>query len=163
MSSSPNDIVVSSLAISQKLLNRYCEDLKPDEYLHRPCAGANCAAWLIGHLILTERMALKRVGATDVPPLPDGFEKRFARDAEAPKSNEYGDVASLMPLFNQHRQLLIDTVKRLPPAALDQSVEKPHPMFNTIGEAVNFMGAHTSMHAGQITMIRRSLGRPPLV
>ncbi len=163
MSSSPNDIVVSSLAISQKLLNRYCEDLKPDEYLHRPCTGANCAAWLIGHLILTERMALKRVGATDVPALPDGFEKRFARDPEAPKAIEFGDVSFLMSLFNQHRQLLIDTVNRLPPEALDKPVEKPHPMFNTIGEAVNFMGAHTSMHAGQITMIRRSLGRPPII
>ena len=100
---SPTDVLVHSLSSSQKLLNRYCEDLTPAEYLHRPCGGSNCVAWLIGHLVISERSALGRVGMTDLPPLPEGFEKRFARDAEAPKAEAFGDVSILLPLFNQHR------------------------------------------------------------
>ena len=42
-------------------------------------------------------------------------------------------------------------------------MEKPHPMFATIGELANFMALHAAMHAGQVTIIRRSLGRPPIV
>jgi uncharacterized damage-inducible protein DinB len=160
---SPTDVLVHSLSSSQKLLNRYCEDLTPAEYLHRPCGGANCVAWLIGHLVISERSALGRVGMTDVPPLPEGFEKRFARDAEAPKAEAFGDVSILLPLFNQHRQLLIDTVKGMPVEKLEQPLEKPHPMFGNIWSVVNFMALHVSMHAGQITIIRRSLGRPPLM
>ena len=33
----------------------------------------------------------------------------------------------------------------------------------TLGELANFMALHATMHAGQITIIRRSLGRPPIV
>jgi hypothetical protein len=161
---SPNDVIVNSLSVSQKLLNRYCEDLKPDEYLHRPCAGGNTPAWIIGHLILSERSALGRAGVTELPPLPEGFEKRFARDEAAPKASEYGDVTQLIPLFNRHRDLLIDTVRGMSAEALAKPLEKPHPLIgSTVGEVLNFMGAHVAMHGGQITIVRRSMGKPPLV
>ena len=161
-----NDILVASLASSQKLLNRYTADFGQKEWLHRPCAGGNAAAWIVGHLVVIERRVLGKLGLgpEQLPAIPDGFEKRFARDEEAPKASEYGDVSILIPLFNAHRQLLIDTAKNLPPAAFDQPAEKPNPvMGSTLGEQVNFLGGvHVAMHAGQITIIRRSMGKPPL-
>ena len=161
-----NDILVSSLTTSQKLLNRYTADFSEREWLHRPCAGGNAAAWIVGHLVDVERRVLGKVGvrSEQLPAIPEGFEKRFARDEEAPKANDFGDVSILIPLFNAHRQLLIDTVKNLPPAAFDQPLEKPHAvMGGTIGEQLNFLGGvHVAMHAGQITIIRRSMGKPPL-
>jgi hypothetical protein len=36
-------------------------------------------------------------------------------------------------------------------------------MFKTPGQLAHFMAIHTTMHAGQISMIRRSLGRPPVI
>src|SRR5687768_1859323 len=85
-----NDAIAHSLTISGTMLDRYTADLTPQEYLHRPCGDANCAAWLVGHLILSERNAMKRLGVTDLPELPEGFEKRFARDPEAPKASDFG-------------------------------------------------------------------------
>src|SRR5439155_8133797 len=127
----------------------------------RSTPKANCAAWTIGHLILTDRRTLGRLGVSDLPPLPDGFDKRFSRDEGCPQAGDFGDVTILMPLFNQHRGMLIDTVKRATLEQLNQPLE--HQMFNTVGEMANFMGMHTAMHAGQLTIIRRSLGRPPIV
>jgi hypothetical protein len=160
-----NDAIVHSLTTAQKLLNRYCEDLKPEEYLHRPCSGGNATAWLIGHIVMTERSALARAGVTDLPPLPEGFEKRFSRDEAAPKASDFGDVTILLPLFNRHRDLLIEAVREMSPAALEKPLDKPHPLYGSrTWEAINFAaGAHVAMHAGQITIIRRSLGKPPIV
>lgn len=158
-----NDVLANSLSASQAMLNRLCSDLTPAEYLHRPCAVANCAAWIVGHLVMTERMSLTRVGVTDQPALPEGFEKRFSRDPDAPKAADFGDVSILLPLFNLHRDRLIEAVKALPPEVIDRPLETPHPFFSKTGEAINFMGIHTSMHAGQISMIRRTLGRTPLI
>jgi hypothetical protein len=158
-----NDVIVNSLTVSGLMLERYTADLKPPEYLHRPCGAANCAAWLIGHLVLTERNGLKRLGVTDMPELPAGFEQRFSREPAAPKASDFGDVTGLMPLFKRHRAMLIDAVKRATPEQLAQPLEKPHPMFATVGESANFIAMHVMMHAGQVTIIRRSLGRPPLV
>jgi hypothetical protein len=158
-----NDYLVHSLSTSQNLLQRYVADLTPQEYLHRPTSKANCAAWLLGHLILSERRALGVMGVTNLPTLPEGFEKRYARDPGAPTASDFGDVMVLLPLWNQHRSLLIETVGKAGGEQLDKPMEKPGPMFSTVGQFANFMAQHTTMHAGQITIIRRSLGKPPLV
>ena len=159
-----NDAIAHGLTVSSALLQRYVADLTPEEYLHRPTDKSNCTAWLIGHLILSDRRGLAMLGVSDLPPLPAGdFEKRFSRDEGCPQASDFGDVENLMPLFDKHRSLLIDAVKRASAAQLDKPIETPRPLFKTVAEMINFYGHHTTMHAGQITIIRRSLGRPPLV
>ena len=158
-----NDAIAHSLTLSGGMLHRYADDLTPQEMLHRPTPKANCAAWTIGHLVLTERNLLKRLGVSDLPALPDGFEKRFSRDEGCPQASEFGDVSRLLALFDQHRNRAIDAVRAAPQQQLDQPLDKPHPMFKTAGEFANFVAAHAVMHAGQLTIIRRSLGRPPVV
>ena len=158
-----NDAIVHGLSVSLNLLKRYTQDFSPQDYLHRASPKANCTAWIIGHLILTERSALGAMGVTDLPTLPEGFESRIPRDESAATCNDFGDVNQLMPLFEQHRQRLIDAVKGASTELLNTPREKPNPLFRTVGEVANFMSLHVTMHAGQITMIRRSLGRPPLV
>jgi hypothetical protein len=158
-----NETIAHSLIVSASLLQRYVADLTPEEFLHRPADNANCTAWLIGHLTLTDRRGLALLGVTDLPALPADFEKRFSRDEGSPQASDFGDVANLMPLFDKHRGMLIDAVKRVAPAQFDKPLETPRPLFKTLGEMINFYAHHTTMHAGQITIIRRSLGRPPLV
>ena len=160
----PADAIVHSLTISKGLLVRYCQDLSAEEYLHRPVPAANCVAWLLGHLTLSDRRAFSVVfGGQDLPALPEGFEKQFSRSEGCPQAREFGDVTNLLPLFVIHRDLLIEKVTTATPEQLSDALEKPHPMFSTPGEMLSFMSVHTAMHAGQVTMIRRSLGRPPLV
>ncbi len=157
-----NDTIAYALTTGQKLLRRYVEDLTPQEYLHRPAPRANCVAWLIGHLTLSDRNLLKRLNAP-LPELPEGFEHRFSRDEGCPQAGEFGDVSRLIPLFDEHRDRLVAAVKAAPPELLDKPLDKPHPMFSTVGEVAAFMALHGAMHAGQITIIRRSLGKPPLI
>jgi hypothetical protein len=158
-----NEVLVHSLTSSKVLLHRYADDLSPQEFLHRPAAKANCTAWLIGHLTLSDRNALKAFGVQKLPQLPDGFDKRFSRDAGCPDAAEFGDVSILLALFDKHREALIDAVKSASADQLSKTLEKPLPVFRTLGELASFMALHTALHAGQITIIRRSLGRPLIV
>jgi uncharacterized damage-inducible protein DinB len=157
-----NDAIVYALTFSQVMLQRYVQDLTPAEYLHRPTPKSNCAAWLVGHLALTDRAGLKAMGQP-LPELPAGFEHRFSREEGCPQKEEFGDVAALLPLFDEHRNRLVAAVKAAPPEMLDKPLDKPHPRFRTVGELAHFMALHSIMHGGQITIIRRSLGRPPLM
>ena len=157
----PNDVLVHNLAATQLMVERFTADLQPGEYLHRPTPKANCAAWTVGHLALSDRHVLKQLGE-ELPPLPEGFDKRFSRAEGCPEAEEFGDVSAIVPAFNAHRSRLIEALKRATPQQLAKPMEKPHPMFKTLGEYVSFMSAHTAMHVGQITTIRRSLGRPPI-
>ncbi len=155
--------IAYAIAASQTMLDSFVQDLSPEDYLHRPVAGANCTAWIVGHLILTDRLALGRLGQTNLPALPVGFEQRFARDEHAPSAADYGDTSVLRPLWNQHRELLAEAAKKLSEAQFHQPLEQPRPLFKTLGEMLHFMALHATMHAGQISTIRRSLGRPPLI
>ena len=157
-----NETIAYALLTSHTLFKRFLNDLSPSDFLHRPTAGANCAAWIVGHLALSERSVLKRIGAP-LPDLPEGFEKRFSRDEGCPQAGEFGDVSNVVSVFDEHRQRLIDAVTSMPPEQLDKPMEKPHPMFRTVGDMIMFMALHATMHGGQISTIRRSLGRPPLV
>lgn len=160
------EVLVNSLAASRRLLLWFVEDLNPQEYLHRPAEQVNCAAWLLGHLALTDRRILQTmlgVAPGELPPIPEGFEKQFSRDEGCPQAGEFGDVSVLAPLFAAHRDMLIEKVQATDADALTKPLDKPHPRFKNTWEAVNFMGIHTAMHAGQISVIRRSLGRKPLV
>jgi hypothetical protein len=163
MFATPKDTIAYSLRTSKALFHRYLDDLKPQEFEHRPCQGGNSAAWIVGHLVRTDRRSLGWLGVTEVPAAPDGFEERFAptRTAAAGQGG-YGDPKELMALFDAHRDRLIAAVLAADDAKLREPPSFQSPLFADKGEATLFMALHTAMHLGQITIIRRSLGYPPI-
>lgn len=159
-----NEVLIQTLKATQMLLHRYVGDLKPAQLLHRTSPKANCVAWIMGHLILTERSLLKNLGVTALPELPAGFEERYGRSEDAALKPDFGDTSVLLPLWDAHRKLSIDAVPALTPAQLDKPLETPRPLFGDLKGMINFVGGiHVAMHGGQVTLIRRSLGMPPLV
>lgn len=164
MFATPSDALASTLIASQKLFHRYLDDLTPEHFARQPIPGVNSTAWVVGHLALTDRRLLaNRLGVTDLPPLPAGFEARFATTrAAAGTQSDLGNPAELVALFDAHRLRLIEAVRAAPADVLNRPLDAPHPLFATVGEAVGFMAVHTAMHLGQVTVIRRSLGYPPV-
>lgn len=157
-----NDAIVSSLSSGAMMLHRFVDDLTSSEYLHRPVPKANCVAWLIGHLTLTDQYAIGILGGKP-PQLPEGFDKTFSRDAGCPEAAEFGDVSTLMAAFDQTHNALIEAVKAAPPEKFAEKRESKMPMFATVGSSLMFLALHGAMHAGQISIIRRSLGKPPTI
>ncbi len=123
-----------------------------------PGAGANCARGCSG--TSADRSARPRAARrAALPPLPNGFERQFSRDAGCPQAEAFGDVSVMVPAFDAHRAQRSRRCGATP-EQLNRPIERPTARFKTVGEFANFEAAHTSIHAGQITIIRRSLGRP---
>lgn len=163
MSDPIHQLIANPLRVSQGMMNKHLEGLSPEQYLHRAVPGSNCTAWLLGHLILTDRSALTGLKPdASLPELPAGFEARFSREPGAPAASDFGDVTLLAPLFNQSRDALIAAVEQASVDTLQAPLEKPHPRFKTAAEKMQLMGLHVVLHIGQISTIRRSLGMPPL-
>jgi hypothetical protein len=158
----PSEALALGIEHATSMFLRMTEDLKGDDWLHRPCNQANCAAWTTGHLVMTSRNMMGRCGVTDLPALPDGFDKRFARDETAPKSCDFGDTSILRPLFKEHHDRFVAVARSLSVEKLNTPQGTDHPFFRTIGAMLAFAPLHIGMHAGQISTIRRSLGRPPI-
>ena len=162
----PKGAIVYGLKFSGNMLGTFTGDLSRQDLHHRIVPAANPAAWIIGHLILAERSALKLLGVAPetLPALPyDGFEKRFAQDASAARAEHYGDAEVLPAVFKEHREALIRAVESADDSVFDRPLEKPMRIASTVGELLLFFPIHVASHMGQVSSIRRSLGRPPLV
>ena len=158
----PNDVIAFALAASHTRFHTFVDDLKPDEFERQPIPGVNSVAWMVGHLALTDRRILGLLGAA-LPPLPDGFAEKFQTTKRpAGEQRGLGAPAELLAAFDAHRRALIDAVRAAAPDALGAPMPTPHPLFTTVGDAAAFMAVHLGLHAGQITVIRRALGYPPV-
>jgi uncharacterized damage-inducible protein DinB len=165
MFSTPQEAIAFGLKTSKVMFHRFIDDLSSEEYNHRPCLGANSAAWIVGHLTSTDRSLLERLGVKDLPEVPAGFAGRFATTKAAATGTQadFGPPKELVRLFDQHRDLLIEQVKKAPLDQLHAAANVHTPLYSDRGESLLFMSLHTAMHLGQLSTIRRSLGRPPVV
>ena len=159
----PNDVLAAGYRMSGQLLHRMTDDLTPEEWNRQPVPGANSAAWVIGHLALTLRNGLRRMRAADVPDFPAELEEKFKTTRQAAgEQTGYGDPKALLAIFDACLERFMGHVRTLPAETLTAAAEGP-PLATNRAEAIQFGALHIAMHTGQLSTIRRSLGKPPVV
>ena len=156
------EVLAFSLRTMRGMIDNMCKELTPQEMLHRPCTEANCAAWILGHLTAVDHRFLTALGEKDVPALPDGFAQQFATKGDAPRAKEFGDTSKLLPMFLEMRDRLIAATERTSAEKLAEAVDLGSPRIKKKGEMLALAGFHSGLHAGHLSTIRRSLGKPPL-
>jgi hypothetical protein len=160
----PNDLLANAYTTGHKLLHVMIDDLTPEEFARQPVPGANCAAWVVGHLALTLRNGLRRMGAVDVPDLPAGLEDKFkATKHAAGEQIGYGDPKTLVAVFDTCLERFVQAVRGLSAESLAGAPDFRGPFATNRAEAIQFGALHIAMHAGQLSTIRRSLGKPPVL
>jgi hypothetical protein len=158
----PTDLIAAGHRMAKQLLHRMVDDLSPAEFGHQPVPGANSAAWVVGHLALTARRTAERAGATGLPDVPPGLADRLTVTKQpAGDQSDIGDPAELLRLFDECTDKLIEVVRGLPAEALGGPTKAP--FASNAGEGFLFLSLHVAMHTGQLSTIRRSLGKPPVV
>jgi hypothetical protein len=160
----PNDLLAASYRMSAVFLHRMVDDLSPGEFERQPLPGTNCAAWVVGHLALTLRNTLRRFGAADLPAIPDEIVSKL-KTTKTPAGEQcgYGDPKALLAVFDTCIERLQAAVRELPAGALTAASDIPVPFPTNRAEAILFGAIHIAMHSGQLSTIRRSLGKPPVV
>lgn len=160
----PNEVLTAGYRMSAQLVHRMVDDLTPEEFLRQPVPGANCAAWIVGHLALTLRNGLRRMRAPAVPDFPHELEEKLQTTRQAAGEQAgYGDPTALLALFDACVAGFDQLVRSLPNPVLAGEPEYRGPFATNTAEAILFEALHIAMHTGQLSTIRRSLGKPPLV
>lgn len=163
MFATPSEAIDYAMRASKIMVHRFVDDLKSSDFEFQPAPGANCVAWILGHLALTDRRSLAWLGVSDLPELPSGFDEMFPKTGQkAGVQSGFGDPKAIVAAFDAHRDRLIAALKAVDPAKFLEPPSFQSPMFSDKGEGYLFMGLHTAMHMGQVSAIRRSLGHAPL-
>ncbi|MGD9646525.1 MAG: DinB family protein [Pirellulales bacterium] len=143
---------------------QYLSDLSDADLLVRPVPGANHIAWQLGHLIQAENWMMNLLRPGSMPDLPVGFAKQHDKETAAsddPKAFRTKD--EYLKLMKEQRAATLKLLDTLSDAELDQpSHEKLRHFIPTVGSVFSMQGTHWMMHAGQWSVVRRKLGRPPL-
>jgi hypothetical protein len=159
------DAIRNSLDVGHMVTQAYLSDMTDEELMMRPHSGCNHVNWQLGHLIASEHQLNNSAMPDCMPPLPEGFLERYAKEAAA--SDDPADFADKETLFNAYEQQRSATraiLDRLSPEDLDKpSPEHLQAYAPTLGAVLNLHGLHHLMHCGQWAVLRRILGKPIVI
>jgi len=150
------------LSMARQNTERLLEDVPPEKLLHQPTEGANHALWVMGHLAVTDDML---AGFYDgrAKQLPEAYEKLFGMGSTPTGDRAaYPTPAEVGERMATVRKRFTDAVETADAAALAEPLPEGFEGFAPDKLGMLFSLAwHEGLHAGQLTMIRRSLGIGP--
>jgi hypothetical protein len=161
------EIAIERLKFTRQFTSQFLAGLSDDEWFWCPSELTTHLAWQVGHLAVAQyNLCLRRIrGRTEADQtlIPDSFIECFklgSTPAADPAKNS--PLAEIQRVFGAvHQQALAELAGRTD-AQLDVPVEQPHPVFKTKLGAVEWSSQHELVHAGQIALLRRLMGKPPL-
>ena len=161
----PHDVIFQMLDTARFITNAYLSDMSDSDILVRPVEGAHHAAWQIGHLVLSETRMLEAIKPGIAPALPDGFEVRHAKEGDFTNSSTgFLTKAEYLELGSRLRKVTRDLLEQHSSEQL--SLPGPEAMRSyapTVGAVFLMIGSHEVLHAGQIAVIRRKLGKAVVI
>ena len=136
-----------------------------DDWFQLPPAGVSHVAWQVGHVAFAEyRLARWRIRGErpgDSALFSPDFKRLFGVDSVPQEDTTY-PIAELRAVLDRvHQQVLLE-LPGLDDAELDQPVPHPHRFATTKLRALLWCAQHEMLHAGQIGLLRRHLGYPPM-
>jgi hypothetical protein len=147
----------ASFELPDMIVRAYLEDLTDDDLFVRPAENMNHIAWQLGHLISGENWHT-------MPSLPPEFLSAHSKEtALSDDRSNFLAKSEYLRLMEEQRTQTLDCLSRLS----DEELSRPSPesiryFGPTVGSVFAGESAHWMMHAGQWSVIRRKLGRPPL-
>ena len=141
-------------------------DLQPQDWFAMP-GGVTHIAWQVGHLAFAQyRLGLDRIRGerpSDGKLISLAMLTIFGRDSMPfADSRKYPPLDEIRAAFDRTYDAVLDEGTRIIDADLDLPPHKPHRLFNTRLGSLLWCSRHEMVHAGQIALLRRMIGRKPL-
>jgi hypothetical protein len=141
------------------------DQTKADDWFRMPLGGVSHIGWQVGHIAFAEyRLALWRIRgaqAHDDALFSPEFRRLFGPNS-VPVANSVYPPDELRAVLNRVHEQVLRELLALDEAEADQPVLHPHPLAKTKLQALLWCAHHEMLHAGQIGLLRRHLGYPPM-
>ena len=155
-------MLANNLRATLDMLKQHVADLSDADLLARPVPAANHANWQLGHLASVEASACGAlVLKVDAPAdLKDHYTKETAKSDNAGKFLKKDQILRVLVATNA---ALSNWLEGLSDADLSRPTPAPfNQWIPTWGDISTGFATHTTMHVGQIQVLRRKLGKPVL-
>lgn len=141
-------------------------DLRPTEWFLMP-GSVTHIAWQIGHVATAQyRLCLDRIRGeqkTDEQLISLAMLTIFgAGSVPDPDPMKYPPIDEIRGAFHRVHEAAMAECAKLKDFELDAAPHKAHRLFNTKLGSLQWCARHEMVHAGQIALLRRMIGRRPL-
>jgi hypothetical protein len=161
------DLALQQIEFARSYTLLTLAEIDQADWFVMPAGCPTHAAWQIGHLAMAEYgLCLFRQRGRreiDMELMSSGFRKLFSRgsvpDADASK---YPPVAEIRETFDRVHAQVLKEVPLLTAEGLKEPVEPPYAVEATKLGCLLFCSHHEMLHAGQIGLLRRLLGKQPI-
>ena len=161
------EVVIDRLRRSRTYTQQFLTGLTPEEWFWSPPVFTTHIAWQVGHLAVAQyNLCLRRLRgrtADDESLISDAYINAF-KLGSTPVAGAANNLplAEIQRVFDAVYQQVLVELPLVDNAELDAPVEPPHPAFKTKFGAIEYSPGHELIHAGQIAMLRRLMGKPAL-
>ena len=143
------------------------DDIDDDEWFWCPDPAVTHIAWQVGHLAFAQYglVLFRQRGRLreDAELMSGSFRRSFGKGSTpAPHRDQYPSRAEIEATFDRIYQQCLKEMPGFDEQQLDEPVDPPHAAFATRYGALLFAGDHEMLHAGQIGLLRRLMGKPPI-
>ena len=142
-------------------------DIDPADWLRQPHEGLTHVAWQVGHLAMAQYgLCLFRMrgrSEDDSQLMSSQFRKKFSKGTTPdPDPRNNPSPTEIRDVFDRIHLRTMKELSHYDDAVLDEPVEEPFAVVATKLGGLHFCALHEMMHAGQIGLLRRLLGKPTI-
>lgn len=156
------DMGLDTLAFARRTTLMLLDGFPSDKLVYQPIPDGNHAAWIAGHIAYADDYFLHMLGVRD-PRLPESWHKSCGyQSLPVADAGAYPSLTELTDQLASLREEFINWLRTL--SAEQLRAPLPDDWKDFAPNYAAFIGAtacHESMHAGQLTVIRKSLGLAP--
>ena len=158
---------IERIKFARQYTTRFLDDLSTDDWFWSPAELTTHIAWQVGHLAVAQyNLCLRRIRdriEADQAFMSDEFIEQFQfGSAPVADRSHYPPIEEIRRVFDAVHQKSVEELAQRTDAELDVPVDRPHSVFKTKLAAVEYCEPHEMVHAGQIALLRRLMGKPPI-
>lgn len=158
---------LSQIRFAREYTLTLLDEIQPDEWFRQPQQGVSHLAWQVGHLAMAQYgLCLFRIrgrAEIDMELMSSSFRKKFSKGTTPdpdPASNPSPD--EILGVFSRVFEQTLLELPNTPASVLNEAVEMPWAVSPTKLGGLFFCSHHEMLHAGQIGLLRRLLGKSPV-
>lgn len=160
-------LVLAQMRFTREYMSAMLQDIADDEWFRMPSGLPTHLAWQVGHLAMAEYgLCLYRVRgrvSEDTDLMPGTFRKAFMRGSSVDSdSGKYPASKEILDTLSRVRAQVEKESPTFTQEMLSASSEMPYSVFPNRFGGMLFCPQHEMIHAGQIGILRRALGKTPL-
>lgn len=161
------DIAVRAIEFARQYTRTLIDDLDESDWFAYRGEFVTHIAWQVGHLAMAEyALTMIRVRGkqpADADLISNDFFRAFQKGSKPnPDPATSPNIAEIRATFDRIHAQALRELANYADEELDVPLPEPHAVFSTKLGSVFFCSAHEMLHAGQIGLLRRQLGKPPL-